>query len=111
MEQITTIALQLMGVILFALLIVVLAKYRSKLKAEIETGKASELDKLIFQFVSAADQLLKAEDPTGEKRQAYIYELLTKLSVVITDIIKAKIEANVLKMPKTITEVGSSTTT
>jgi len=103
MEQITMIALQLMGVILFALLIVVLAKFRSKLKAEIEAGKASELDKLIYQFVSAADQLLKAEDPTGAKRQAYVYGLLTKLGVVITDIVKAKIEANVLKMPKTIT--------
>lgn len=100
MEQITMIALQLLGVLLLALLIVVLAKYRSKLKAEIEAGKASELDKLIYQFVSAADQLLKAEDPTGSKRQAYVYELLTKLGVVITDIIKAKIEANVLKMPK-----------
>lgn len=30
----------------------------------------------------------------------YTYELLTNLDVVITDIVKAKIEANVLKMPK-----------
>ena len=94
------IALQLLSVLLFALLIVVLAKARIKLNAEIEAGKASELDKLIYQFVSAADQLLKAQDPTGAKRQAYVYDLLTKLGVVITDIIKAKIEANVLKMPK-----------
>ena len=94
------IALQLVGVILLALLIVVLAKARIKLNAEIEAGKASELDKLIFQFVSAADQLLKAEDPTGAKRQQYVYGLLKELGVVITDIIKAKIEASVLKMPK-----------
>ncbi len=100
MEQITTIALQLIGVILFALLIVVLTKYKKKLEEEINAGKATELDKLIFQFVSAADQLLKAQDPTGEKRRAYVYGLLENLGIVITDIIKAKIEANVLKMPK-----------
>ena len=100
MEQITTIALQLLSMILFVLLIVVLAKYKKKLETEISAGKASELDKLIFQFVSAADQLLKAEDPTGEKRRGYVYGLIENLGVVITDIIKAKIEANALKMPK-----------
>ena len=102
MEQITMIALQLLSVILFALLIVVLAKARIKLNSEIAAGKASELDKLIYQFVSAAEQLLKAEDPTGAKRRAYVCGLLTDLGVVITDIVKAKIEANVLKMPKAI---------
>lgn len=47
-----------------------------------------------------SDELLKAEDPSGEKRRVYVYGLLEELGVVITDIIKAKIEANVLKMPK-----------
>ena len=40
MEQITTIALQLLGVLLFALLIVVLTKYKKKLEEDEEIAKS-----------------------------------------------------------------------
>ena len=96
----TTLLVKIIAMVLFAVLFVVLAKCKKKLEAEIAAGEATELDKLIYQFVSAADQLLKAQDPTGEKRKAYVYKLLEELGVVVTDIINAKIEAAVLKMPK-----------
>ena len=100
MENIVQYLIPLAIAIITALLIVVLVEVKKHLAAKIEAQKATEIDKLIYQFVCAAEQLLKASDPTGEKRNAYVLKLLSEIGVVITDVIKAKIEADVLKMPK-----------
>lgn len=54
-----------------------------------------ELRKIIFDFVKAAEQTLKADDPTGELRRKFVLDQLTALGYEITDTIKAAIESAV----------------
>ena len=57
-----------------------------------------QLDKLVSDTVKAADQLLKENDPTGEKRNKYVVDALTSAGVEVSDIVMAKIEAKVLDL-------------
>lgn len=57
-----------------------------------------QLDNLVTDTVAAADQLLKAEDPDGTKRNTYVTDVLTKAGVELTDAVMAKIEAKVLAL-------------
>ena len=85
---------------LFAVFIVVylIPKFREFLNEKIGAEKSAALEKYIKDFVLAADQLYKSEDPSGEIRNAYVKEQLEKLGYVISDLINAKIEAEVLKL-------------
>lgn len=82
--------------------IVVLAWGAKKLKSYLEVkaqGTESDLtDSLIYQFVCAAEQQLKADDPTGSKRLNYVLTLLSEAGVVITEAVRAKIEAAVYEI-------------
>lgn len=57
-----------------------------------------EVRKLIGIFVNAAEQLLKQEDPTGEKRKQYVIEHLQALGYEITDVMLAMIENKVFEL-------------
>lgn len=72
-----------------------LTKAKSLLKIRAEAEEATELDKLIYQLVAAAEQQLKAEDPTGQVRKQYVIDLLTKLGFEVNAEINARIEAAV----------------
>lgn len=72
-----------------------LTKARHILKVRAEAEEATELDKLIYQLVAAAEQQLKAEDPTGQVRKQYVIDLLTKLGFEVNAEINARIEAAV----------------
>lgn len=56
------------------------------------------VDTLINQLVGAAEQMLKADDPTGEKRKQYVVDGLAQLGYTLTDIFNAKIEAAVFRL-------------
>lgn len=68
---------------------------KDALKARVEAEQASELDRLIYDFVAAAEQMLKKDDPYGDKRKAYVTENLMKLGIAITEEVNAMIEAAV----------------
>ena len=68
---------------------------KDALKARVEAEQASELDRLIYDFVAAAEQMLKKDDPHGDKRKAYVTENLMKLGIAITEEVNARIEAAV----------------
>lgn len=65
------------------------------LKARAEAEEAEKGDKIIYQIVAAAEQTLKADDPTGQKRMAYTLDLLTQLGFEINKAMMARVEAAV----------------
>ena len=70
-------------------------KLKAYLSARLNAEQQAELDRLIRAFVEAAEQTLKAEDPTGEKRKAYVIQQLQALNYEITSELDALIEAAV----------------
>ena len=68
---------------------------KDALKAHIESEQADELDRLIYDFVAAAEQVLKAKDPTGKLRKQYVTEQLAALGFAVNQEINARIEAAV----------------
>lgn len=68
------------------------------LKTKVEAQQASELDRLIYDFVAAAEQQLKQDDPDGTKRKAYVVEQLNAVGVAISQEINARIEAAVYEI-------------
>lgn len=71
---------------------------KEELSAKISAHQASELDRLIWDFVAAADQMLKADDPDGSKRKAYVVEQLNAVGIAISEEINARIEAAVYEI-------------
>lgn len=87
-----------------------LTQISKRLKAEIEEGEANEFEELLYMFVRAAEQMFKKDDPTGDKRKAYVVERLCELGVKITEEVNALIEAAVFDLNLEIgfmTEVDS----
>lgn len=72
-----------------------LTKLSSHLKIKAEAEQATELDKLIYQFVAAAEQTLKEVDPNGTLRKKYVVDLLEELGIKVSQEINARIEAAV----------------
>lgn len=68
---------------------------KDALKARINAEQANELDRLIYDFVAAAEQQLKEKDPTGKLRKQYVTENLMELGFAISKEINARIEAAV----------------
>ena len=68
---------------------------KDALKARVEAEQAAELDRLIYDFVAAAEQTLKEGDSDGSKRKAYVTENLMALGIAISQEINARIEAAV----------------
>lgn len=68
------------------------------LKTKVEAQQASELDRLIYDFVAAAEQQLKQDDPDGTKRKAYVVEQLNAVGIAISQEINARIEAAVYEI-------------
>lgn len=70
------------------------------LNLRISEKRANYIDTIIWQFVYAAEQMFKDEDPTGEQRKDYVLHRLKNLGIVITDLINAKIESAVFDLNK-----------
>ncbi len=78
-------------------LLFLLGHIKEALITKIKNGQASEVDLLIADFVAAAEQELKKNDPTGEKRKQYVIDCLLSLGILITKEIDARIEAAVFR--------------
>ena len=94
-QQIIDIVIKLLAIILVAY---VLPEFKNWLTIKIGEEKAEKLAELIYKFVTAAEQMYKDTDATGEFRKQYVVEQLRKLGYVITDEINAQIEYEVFNM-------------
>ena len=66
------------------------------IKKLVDKAQDEKLRELILTFVEAADQMLKAVDPTGEKRKEYVLKSLHELNIEWSPYIDALIEQAVL---------------
>ena len=100
MDQILEIVGKLLGAALVVLAVYLTPKIKEWLNEKIGETSTNHIIVLIENFVTAADQLFKSEDPTGEIRNEYVKDQLTKLGYVITDEINSFIESAVKKCNK-----------
>lgn len=105
-------AVEILGALLAAVVLYLVPKVSQWIKADGSATETTVLLDLVTKFVEAAEQQLKAEDPTGEKRREYVTERLKSLGYEVTDTVIAMIEGavwevNVSGMPR-ITEDGGS---
>lgn len=73
-------------VFIVPLLLVILKKHVNALHND-------ELKRTVEIFVKAAEQMLKEEDPTGEKRKQFVIDKLTEMGIKHSALIDALIEA------------------
>ena len=93
--DILEIAVQLLAAAAAALLAWAVPKLRAWLTARAGREAAEEVLALAGIFAQAAEQLLKEEDPTGEKRMRYVTERLEELGVEVTEAVVAMVESAV----------------
>lgn len=95
----TTTIIEIIGKLLAAFAIGLLTCLAPKLAAwfEANTDKATQdaVRELVKSFARAAEQLLKDDDPTGEKRKEFVIEQLQLLGIEITEAIVNMIEGAV----------------
>lgn len=100
MDNIMTIVSELLGALFVGAVLYIAPKLKVWLVAKAGKEAADGIILTVEQFVLAADQMFKKDDPTGEIRNNYVKTQLTKLGIAITDEINAYIEASVLKLKK-----------
>lgn len=89
------IAAKLVAVLIACVLLPAVKKF---LDEKVSEKNRAVLIHLVTVFVEAAEQLLKEDDPTGEKRKAYVVEQLKLLGFEITTYIENLIESNVFNL-------------
>ena len=95
-KMMAEIVISILGLgVLYLLLIV-----KKWLNLRISEKKANNLDLIIWQFVNAAEQMFKDEDPTGKQRKEYVLHRLKDLGYTMTDFLNAKIESAVFDVNK-----------
>lgn len=80
--------------------IVITCQIKPWLEAKIGKEKLDRLVLIVTELVRCAEQMLKEDDPTGEKRKAYVVQQLVDLGYEITEPINAIIESQVLALHK-----------
>ena len=100
MDEIIAIVGKVLAAAVVALLAYLVPKIKTWLEAKISSEGTAKVLLLIENFVTAADQLYKADDPTGVIRKKYVEDQLKQLGYVITDELNAFIESAVKKCNK-----------
>lgn len=95
MDEILSILVKLAGTVLAGLLIYLCTKLKTWVADKIAEIKDEHLRELIKSFAESAEQTLKADDPTGEKRMERVKSLLEEAGFEINDIVNSLIEAAV----------------
>lgn len=75
------------------------------LKSKLDIQEAARLDKFVTELVSAAEQMFKHDDPSGENRLGYVQGMLMEAGYDLTDAVRALIEAKVFE----INNIGGAT--
>ena len=100
MEEIIAIIGKILAAAIVALLAYLTPKIKEWLNVKIGTDNTAKVLLLIENFVTAADQLYKADDPTGVIRKKYVEDQLKQLGYVITGELNGFIESAVKKCNK-----------
>ena len=95
MEVIIDLLGKIIAAAFVSVIFIALKELKSFILAKKEEIEDEKLRALIESFVEAAEQLLKDDDPTGEKRKHYVEENLKQLGYVLNDQVNAYIEAYV----------------
>ena len=98
MENIIDIFVKIVAALLAIGITWLIGKARDYLTAKATAAGNDDLVRLIEQFCAAAEQQLKVDDPTGEKRKEYVYMLLKEANVEVTEVVDAVIEAAVYRI-------------
>lgn len=99
MEQIIDIIIKLLAAVLVYAGICLAKKACDFIKSKMSAEDAAKLDLFITELTEAADQMLKKDDPDGTMRYDYVVDMLIDAGYEITEIIKAKIESAVFRLP------------
>jgi hypothetical protein len=84
--------------IVLALLAVALTRYAvPAIRAYLKSKNSEQLEQLISELVTAAEQLIQGSGQ-GEKKLAYVEEMLNAQGIEMTDSVRAKVEAAVYKI-------------
>ena len=93
--EILDIVVRLLAALFVGIVAYLAPKISSFIKINGEALESQEFRNIVLCFVQAADQLLKDDDPTGEKRKQYVIENLEALGYEITDTVITMIEGSV----------------
>lgn len=90
---------EIIGKILGAIFVALLAWLAPKVEEWLQTNTTAKEEEAIRaavkSFCRAAEQLLREDDPTGSKRNAYVREHLEQLGIAVTESVIAMIEGEV----------------
>ena len=78
----------------------ILPKIKQYLTEKFGQDSIEKITNLVSIFVAAAEQLLKEDDPTGEKRKAYVVDQLKALGYEVTEAVNGYIESAVYNLNK-----------
>ena len=100
MDEIIAIVGKILAAAVVALFAYLAPKIKAWLNTKIDSEETEKVLLLIENFVTAADQLYKADDPTGVIRKKYVEDQLKALGYAITDKLNSFIESAVKKCNK-----------
>ena len=93
---------EIVGKLLGAILVALLAWLAPKVEVWLGTNTTAREEEAIRAVVKnlcrAAEQLLKEDDPTGDKRNEYVREHLELMGIEITEMVVAMIEGEVFNI-------------
>lgn len=95
MENIIEILGRLLAAIVMCLIAYLAPKVKEWLTANAGESTTKQIEILARAFARAAEQLLKNQDPTGEKRNKYVVDQLEALGIEVTQAVMAIIEGAV----------------
>lgn len=105
--EILDIVVRLLAALFVGIVAYLAPKISSFIKINGEALESQEFRNIVLCFVQAADQLLKDDDPTGEKRMKYVLDNIEALGYEITESIIAIIEGSVWKVNRSNTKTAS----
>ena len=92
------IVVRVAAALLVGALVWLIYKLKEFVSSKIKDIEDKKLRDLVETFVDAAEQLLKDEDPTGEKRKEYVVNQLHLLEIEVNGLVNAMIEEEVFKL-------------
>lgn len=98
LNEIVTLLVKFVAFLLAGFILALIPRVKEWLDGKISQIDNETLALIVKSFVEAAEQMYKAEDPTGTKRKAYVEKNLTELGVKITEEINALIEQAVYQV-------------
>ena len=92
------IVVRVAAALLVGALVWLVYKLKEFVSSKIKDIEDKKLRDIVETFVNAAEQLLKDEDPTGEKRKEYVINQLHLLEIEVNGFVNAMIEEEVFRL-------------